>query len=131
MSMNAKESYHDEHKAWKSDFSAWMADVEKWRAEYRHIEELVEEAMRNHRDALTAHVAGMDEVEQARKEHEHALATEAQGRRLADGDDLDVEHGAYGSRHDRQSDAHARMSRHHRAIMVAFENLKSAFAASE
>jgi hypothetical protein len=128
---DAKEAFHQEHQAWKADLDAWAADVDRWRAEYSHLQKAVDEALGNHIGALDAHVAQVGDVERARAEHEHAMASQSDGHRLADADDLDVEHGAYASRHDTHKDAHARMGAHHRRIMVAFENLKAAFAEAE
>lgn len=122
MSKSLQEKLHRQHCQWQDDHVAWRADIDAWRSELRAAQaalEEVENTLRDSLDALEVHADAVWESEQRARAHELALCQEAMtgNPRKTDKQWAAVHH-KQTAQHERLTDAHARVRRHH-STMVA------------
>ena len=131
MSKTIQQKMHEQHRRWQSDCDAWRSDIDEWNKELRvalgGLRE-VEDMLRDSLDALGVHADSMWESEQRRHAHELALREEVKSGAEKKTDKAWARiHQAYAARHERISDAHARIKKYqHKVVAEVMRLLRTA-----
>jgi hypothetical protein len=113
----AEALWQDESRVWLSEIDAALADFKK-----------LESILREHRDALEAHVQTVGKLRQRRALHEAALADYEQGGHEEHLIELAAKHEREGEEHRRQYQAHERVKRHHHTVLAHWRLLFKALS---
>ena len=131
MSKTIQQKMHEQHRRWQSDSDAWRSDIDEWNKELRvalgGLRE-VEDMLRDSLDALAVHADSVWEGEQRRHAHELALREEVKSGAEKKTDKAWARiHQAYAARHERISDAHARIKKYqHKVVAEVMRLLRTA-----
>jgi Tfp pilus assembly protein PilX len=134
MSKSIQEKFHRQHRQWQGDQATWRADIDAWRGELRAAQAAlaeVEVTLRDSIEALEVHADAVWESEQRARAHELTLCQEAMsGKSYKTDKQWAVVHHRQAALHERLSDAHARVKRHHHTVVAeVMKLLKRARAA--
>lgn len=127
MSTSIQEKFHRQHRQWQGDHVSWRVDIDAWRGELRAAQATlaeVEDMLRDSLEALEAHADAVWESTQRARAHELALRQEAMTGEPHKSDRQWVAvHHRQAARHERLADAHARLKRHHHAVVAGVMKL--------
>lgn len=120
-----------EHKQWQSDNCMWRDDLARWQKQAEQaIAALksLEESLQKHRKALQLHQLAIATEEQELKVHEHAMAEFERGGAGENLLEMVGPHKEGASKHNARKEAHARLKKHHHAVMASWSALEQALS---
>ena len=127
MSKTIQQKMHVQHRQWQSDCETWRSDIDEWKKELRvalgDLRE-VEDMLRDSLDALAAHADSVWESEQRRGVHELELREEVMSGVKQKTDKAWAKaHRQHAARHERLSDAHARIKKYQHQVVAEVTRL--------
>ena len=127
MSKTIQQKMHAQHRQWQSDSETWRSDIDEWNKHMRMaLSDLreVEDMLRDSLDALADHADSVWESEQRRGAHELALREEAKtGIEKKTDKAWAKSHRDLAARHERLSDAHARIKKYQHKVVAGVMRL--------
>ena len=118
------ETMHKDHLAWRSENSLWCDELRTWQYNfYKAKGDLprLEEYIEAHERALANHAAAIRFYEDQLQQHEHRLASEANGK--AEPCATGLSHEEEAIRHRQQAEMHTRIKTHHHKVMKNWRSL--------
>jgi hypothetical protein len=122
-----------DHQTWLAAHAEWRHDIERWKGEHEAAAARLAEmqnVVRLHGEALEEHARAFRQAEDAIVAHEREIAEQAAGASKSPQDVVANRHRDQEGAFSRQQDAHARIQKHHEAVMAQLQALENAAAAA-
>lgn len=127
------ESMQADHLRWGESYAKWHQDISCWQTEHESAAARLaqlQQAMRDHGDALTTHLVAVNHAQQGCAKHERQIAEFKAGTSTVPQDVASIHHREQAENFAKQQEAHERIRKHHEAVMAQLQALEASAAAA-